>query len=52
MFRKLVELGLKVHQNKVEELKNMFGNCVAVAIIPVDKMYEVFENLIIKEFGG
>jgi len=47
LHRKLVELGFKTQYSSDEELKIMFKKCVALAIMPSDKIDLVFEEIII-----
>ena len=47
MFKKIVELGLKTEYSSDEELRIMFKKCVALAIMPSDKIDFVFEEIII-----
>ena len=47
MYRKLCEFGFKKEYTEDEELKEMFKKGVALAIMPIDKIDLVFEEMII-----
>ena len=49
LFRKLVECGLKQAYQNDEDLKMMFKKCIALALMPKNKVCEVFMDLIIQK---
>ena len=47
LHKKLVELGSKTQYSEDKELKVIFKKCVALAIMPSDKIDYIFEEMII-----
>ena len=49
LFRKLVEIGLKSIYSQDTELKKTFKNCVALALMPKNKVCDIFLDMIVEK---
>ena len=49
MFRKLCEIGFKKQYGEDTELKKIINKCVALALVPFERIDLVFEELIIRQ---